>query len=95
MNITLLHNYILVKSTDKDANTLASGLIVSQDDALAYGEVVAVGRGHLLENGEMAPIDQLQVGSKIMYKKGGDRVVNIENEAYVLINDVSVIMIFN
>lgn len=95
LNVKLLHNYLLLKEVEKEENKSASGLIISNNDRIAYGEVVSIGRGRLLDNGDMSPIDELKVGDKVMYKKGGDDLVTIENESYILVSDVAVVMIFN
>lgn len=95
LNIQLLHNYVLVKKLDKEGTNLSSGLVLSQDESIAYGEVVAIGRGRLLDDGTMSGVDSIRVGDKIMYKAGGDSLVTINSETYTLIGDVAVIMILN
>jgi co-chaperonin GroES (HSP10) len=95
LNIKLLHNYVLLKESSGGENKMSSGFIINPDDRIAYGEIVAVGIGRLLDDGSFSSMDELKVGDKIMYKKGGDTVVNIDNNSYILINDNVIVMILN
>jgi chaperonin GroES len=53
------------------------------------GEVVAVGPGRLLDNGQRVAID-LKVGDKVLYSKYAGNEIKIDGEEYLILreNDV-------
>ena len=67
MNIRPLHDRVLVKRIEEQETT--SGGIIIPDTAKEkpqQGEVMGVGNGTMLENGERVPID-VQVGDRILF----------------------------
>jgi len=95
LNIKLLYQYILLKSVEQENNTTSSGIVLSGDNNMAYGEIVEVGTGRMLENGDMAPMVDIKIGDKIMYKKGPEEIIHIDGEKYILVMDVNIVMVLN
>ncbi|MBE0466743.1 MAG: co-chaperone GroES [Candidatus Desulforudis sp.] len=50
------------------------------------GEVVAVGSGRLLDNGQRVAID-LKVGDKVLYSKYAGNDVKIDDEDYLILRE--------
>jgi chaperonin GroES len=52
----------------------------------SQGEVVAVGPGRLLDNGEVRPLD-LKVGDKVIFGKYASNTVKIGDEELLILNE--------
>jgi len=50
------------------------------------GEVMAVGSGRLLDNGQRIPID-LKVGDKVLYSKYAGNEVKLDGEEYLILRE--------
>ena len=89
MNLRPLGDYVIVKTLPAE-ETSASGIILpdsSDKDRPEQGEVVAVGPGKLLENGNRAPMD-VTVGQRVVFKKYAPDPIQVgDEEQFVLRND--------
>ena len=56
------------------------------------GEVLAVGPGKLLENGERAPVE-VSVGDTVIYSEYGGTIIEIGNDEYVILDEASVLAV--
>lgn len=56
------------------------------------GEVLAVGPGKVLENGERAPME-VSVGDIVIYSEYGGTTVEIGDEEYVILDEGSVLAV--
>ena len=56
------------------------------------GKIVAVGKGKILENGEVRPCD-LQVGDKILFGKYSGTEVKVEGEDLVVMREEDVMAV--
>ena len=56
------------------------------------GEVVAVGSGKLLENGQRAPVP-VKVGDKVIYSKYGGTEVEVDGTEYVILDEDSILAV--
>ena len=54
------------------------------------GEVIAVGPGKLLENGNRS-VMSVQVGDRVVFKKYSPDEVKIKNEEYLVVNESEII----
>ena len=71
-----------------DAESTSPGGIVLPDSAKGRpteGEVVAVGTGRLLDNGERAPMP-VKVGDIVVYAKYGGTEVTVEGKDYMILS---------
>jgi chaperonin GroES len=85
MNLRPLHDRVIVKRLDQETKT-ASGLIIP--DAAAekpdQGEILAIGNGKILENGNIRPLD-VKVGDRILFGKYSGQTVKVDgNELLVM-----------
>ena len=56
------------------------------------GEVLAVGPGKLLENGERAPVE-VSVGDTVIYSEYGGTTIEIGDDEYVILDEGSVLAV--
>lgn len=57
------------------------------------GEVVAVGEGRLLDNGQVAPL-KVKVGDKVMFKKYSPEAIKLDDQEYLVIKEQDIMLIF-
>lgn len=82
-----LGDRVVVKPLPMEERT--KGGIVLPDTAKEKpqkGEVVAVGPGRLLDNGQRVAID-LKVGDKVFYSKYAGNEVKIDDEEYLILRE--------
>jgi chaperonin GroES len=94
MNIRPLHDRVIVKR--KEEELTSPGGIVIPDTAKEKpirGEVIAVGKGKILDNGDQRPLD-VKVGDEVLFGKysgtevkveGGDLLVMREDDIMAVI----------
>jgi chaperonin GroES len=88
-----LGDKVVVKPGPEEEVT--SGGIVLPDTAKKKsqeGEVVAVGTGRLLDNGQRAPL-QVKVGDTVLYSKYGGTEVTLSGVDYVILDEDSVLAV--
>jgi chaperonin GroES len=87
MKIRPLHDHILVKRVKEEEKT--KGGIIIPDTAKEKpqeGKVVAVGKGKILENGDVAPLD-VKKGDRILFSKYAGNEVKIEGEEHLILRE--------
>ncbi len=87
MNIRPLHDRVIVRRMEEE-RTSAGGIVIpdSATEKPAQGEVVAVGKGKILENGDVRPLD-VKVGDKILFSKYGGTEVKVEGEELLVMRE--------
>jgi len=93
MQIRPLHDRIVVKRVEEEKKT--PGGIVIPDTAAEkpiQGEVIAVGKGKVLDNGEVRPIE-VKVGDKVLFGKFSGTEVKFEGEELVVMREDDVMAI--
>ena len=86
MNIKPLGDRVLIKQIDSEEVT--KGGIVLPDTAKEKpqeGEVLAVGPGKLLDNGERAPME-VKVGDRVLFAKYAGSEIKQGGEEYMILN---------
>ena len=87
MNIRPLHDRVIVRRMEEER--MSSGGIVIPDSATekpVQGEVLAVGNGKKLENGEVRPLD-VKVGDKVLFGKYSGTEVKIGGEELLVMRE--------
>ncbi len=94
MDIRPLHDRVLVRRIE-EAETTLSGLIIpdTAKEKPHNGEVVAVGDGRLLKNGERVPLD-VKVGDRILFGKYSGSEVTISGEEYLIVREDEILGVF-
>jgi chaperonin GroES len=89
-----LHDRLLVKRLEEDQTT--PGGIVIPDAAKekpSKGEVIAVGTGKPLDNGELRRLE-VKVGDKVLFGKYAGNEVKFDGIDYLVLREDDVIAIF-
>ena len=87
MKIRPLQDRVVVRRTEEE--TTSAGGIVLPDSATekpAQGEVVAVGPGRVLDNGEVRAVD-VKVGDTVVFGKYSSNTVKIDDEELLILNE--------
>jgi chaperonin GroES len=91
MKIRPLQDRILVKRVEEEEKT--SGGIIIPDTAKEKpmeGKVVAVGKGKVLEDGKVMPLD-VKKGDRILFGKYAGTEVRIEGEEHLIMREEDVL----
>ena len=86
-----LHDRILIRRIESK-ETARGGIIIpdSAKEKPQQGEVVAVGAGKMLENGQRVPVD-VAVGSRILFGKYGGSEIKSEGQEYLILREDEVL----
>ncbi|MCX4028370.1 co-chaperone GroES [Endozoicomonas sp. SM1973] len=88
MKIRPLHDRVVVRRQEEETTT--SGGIVLPGTAAEkpnQGEVVAIGEGRVLDNGEVRPLS-VKVGDKVVFGQyAGSNTVKIDGEELIIMNE--------
>jgi chaperonin GroES len=93
MNIRPLHDRLIVKREAEERKS--PGGIVIPDTATEkplFGKVIAVGKGKILENGEVRPLD-VKAGEKILFGKYSGTEVKVDGEELVVMREEDVMAV--
>jgi chaperonin GroES len=87
MNIRPLHDRVVVRRMEEE-RTSAGGIVIpdSATEKPAQGEILAVGKGKILENGEVRPLD-VKVGDKVLFSKYGGTDVKVDGEDLLVMRE--------
>ncbi len=88
-----LGDRVVVKPSPQEEKT--KGGIVLPDTAKEKpqkGEVVAVGQGKLLENGQRVALE-VKVGDKVIYSKYGGTEVKVDGEEYLILRESDILAV--
>ena len=87
MNIRPLHDRIIVKRIE-DERTTPGGIVIpdSATEKPMQGEVLAVGNGKMLENGEQRALD-VKVGDRILFGKYSGTEVKVSGEEVLVMRE--------
>ncbi len=87
MNIRPLHDRVIVRRMEEERTS--PGGIVIPDNATEKpikGEILAVGNGKILENGEVRPLD-LKSGDKVLFGKYSGTEVKVDGEELLVMRE--------
>ncbi len=87
MNIRPLHDRVVVRRLEEE--TLTAGGSVLPDSAAekpSQGEILAVGSGKLLDNGDVRALD-VKVGDKIIFGQYGGSTVKIDGDELLILTE--------
>jgi chaperonin GroES len=87
MKIRPLQDRVIIKRMEEE-RTSAGGIVIpdSAAEKPIKGEVVAVGPGKILDNGEKRPVD-LKVGDKVLFGKYSGTEVKINDEELLVMRE--------
>jgi chaperonin GroES len=93
MKIRPLHDRVIVKREEEERKS--PGGIVIPDTAAEKpirGKVVAVGKGKILENGQVRPLD-VKVGDRILFGKYGGNEVKVDGDELLVLREEDVMAV--
>ena len=93
MKIRPLHDRVIVKRLEEER--VSAGGIVIPDSAAEkpiQGKVVAVGKGKILEDGNVRPLD-VKVGDKILFGKYSGTEVKVDGDELVVMREEDVMAV--
>ncbi|PKM44113.1 MAG: co-chaperone GroES [Firmicutes bacterium HGW-Firmicutes-8] len=93
MNVKPLGDRILLKPLAAEEKT-ASGIVLpdTAKEKPQQGEVLAVGTGKMLENGQKVALE-VKVGDKVIYSKYAGNEIKIDGEECMILNERDVLAI--
>jgi chaperonin GroES len=91
MKIRPLYDRIVVKRIEQ-SEEVQGGLYIpdSAKEKPQQGEVVAVGKGKRLEDGEVVPLD-VQVGDRILFGKYSGSEIKVDGEEFLIMREDDVL----
>ncbi len=94
MNLLPLHDQVIIKPLSAEEKT-KSGIILPDTvskERPEQGEIVAVGPGRLLDNGQRAPMG-VQNGQKVMFKKYSTEELKYDGQEYLVVAEKDILAI--
>ena len=96
MKLRPLHDKVVIKKVEADEKT-EGGIIIPDTAASAEGkpqegEVIAVGKGRLLQDGEILPLD-VKKGDKVMFGKYGGTEITIDGAEHVILSEAEILAV--
>jgi chaperonin GroES len=93
MKIRPLHDRVIVKRLEEE-RTSKGGIIIpdTATEKPIQGKVVAVGKGKILEDGSVRPLD-LKVGDKILFGKYGGTEVKVDGDELLVMREEDVMAV--
>jgi chaperonin GroES len=93
MKIRPLHDRVVIRRTEEE-RTSPGGIVIpdSAAEKPIKGEVVAVGKGKLLDNGETRALD-LKKGDKVLFGKYSGTEVKVEGEELLVMREDDVMAV--
>ena len=93
MNIRPLHDRVIIRRMEEE-RTSPGGIVIpdSATDKPIKGEVIAVGNGRVLENGDVRALD-LKAGDKVLFGKYSGTEVKVEGEDLLVMKEDDVMAV--
>jgi chaperonin GroES len=87
MKIRPLHDRVIIRRLEDERKT-AGGIVIpdSAAEKPVRGEIVAVGNGKILDNGDVRHLD-VKVGNKVLFGKYSGTEVKVEGEDLVVMRE--------
>jgi chaperonin GroES len=93
MKIRPLHDRVIVKRLESE-NTSPGGIVIpdSAAEKPVQGKIVAVGKGKILEDGNVRPLD-VKVGDKILFGKYSGTEVKVDGDDLLVMREEDVMAV--
>ena len=93
MKIRPLHDRVIVKRLEEE-RTSPGGIVIpdSAAEKPVQGKIVAVGKGKILEDGNVRPLD-VKVGDKILFGKYSGTEVKVDGEELLVMREEDVMAV--
>ena len=93
MKIRPLHDRVVIKRMEEE-RTSPGGIVIpdSATEKPIKGDVIAVGKGKILENGNTQPLD-VKVGDKVLFGKYSGTEVKVDSDELVVMKEDDIMAI--
>ena len=93
MKIRPLHDRVIVKRVEEE-RTSPGGIVIPDTAAEkpVQGKVVAVGKGKILEDGQVRPLD-VKVGDKILFGKYSGTTVKVDGDELLVMREEDIMAV--
>ena len=93
MNIRPLHDRVVIKRMEEERTT-PSGIVIpdSATEKPVRGEVVAIGNGKVLENGDVRALD-VKVGDKVLFGKYAGTEIKVDDEEVLVMREEDIVAV--
>ena len=93
MKVQPLYDKILVRRIGSEEKT-KGGIIIpdTAQEKPQEGKVEAVGKGKLLDNGTVRPLD-VKKGDKVLFNKYGGNDINIDGDEYIILKEDDILAV--
>jgi chaperonin GroES len=93
MNVRPLYDRIIVKRSEEE-ESIRNGIFIpdSAKEKPQEGEVVAVGRGRRLDDGQIVPLD-VKTGDRVLFGKYTGSETKVEGTEYTIMREDDVLAI--
>lgn len=87
MKIRPLHDRVIIRRMEEERTT-AGGIVIpdSATEKPSQGEVIAVGKGKILDDGEVRALD-VKVGDKVLFGKYAGNEVKLDDEELLVMRE--------
>ena len=91
MSIRPLHDRVVVRRKEEEKTT-ASGIVLpgSAAEKPNQGEVLAVGKGRILQSGEIQPMD-VKVGDRVLFGQYSGSTVKVDDEELLIMSETDIL----
>jgi chaperonin GroES len=91
MKIRPLHDRVIVKRLDEEKKT-ASGIVIPDTAAEKpdQGEVMAVGKGKINDDGKVVPLD-VKVGDRVLFGKYSGQEVRLKGDELLVMREEDIL----
>jgi chaperonin GroES len=88
-----LHDRVIVRRVEEERRS-AGGIVIpdTATEKPIRGEVMAVGRGKILENGEVRPMD-VKVGDRVLFGKYSGTEVKVDGQELLVMREEDIMAI--
>ncbi|RKF14484.1 co-chaperone GroES [Alginatibacterium sediminis] len=94
MTIRPLHDRVIIKRKDQESKS-AGGIVLtgSAAEKSTRGEIIAVGKGRILENGELQALD-VKIGDTVIFNEGyGVKTEKVDGEEVLIMSESDILAI--
>jgi chaperonin GroES len=90
-----LHDRVMVRRVE-ESRTSAGGIVIpdSAAEKPMQGEIIAVGSGKILDNGDVRPV-QVKVGERILFGKFAGTEVKLGEDEYVVMREDDIMAVLD
>jgi chaperonin GroES len=93
LKIRPLHDRVIIKRVEEE-RTSAGGIIIPDNatEKPSQGKVIAVGKGKILENGEVRPLD-VKIGDTILFGKYSGQETKVTGEDLLVMREEDIMAV--